>query len=211
MRKRNRLIPLLLALCIMLAAAACSTNGASGGAPTNGAPNATTTAPSQPTTAKNKPTSVPAITVAFCQRILTIAEANQMMNPPTPATTIRVDSNPPGGSCNYEYAQYRAVLSVIFLPYAGGAGNEQATLASAAAKLSQAKGAQVTTTPMTGIGDAALFVTVTLAVPAMKEAAVDTIYGAIMLGCDNFKVGTSSFATQQTALTQVCQQVISRL
>lgn len=207
MRKRNRLIPLALVLCVMLAAAACSSNGGS----TGGTPNATAPSTSQPTVVKSKPTSVPAITLAFCQRIMSIAEANQIMKPPTPATTIRVDSTSTGGSCNYEYASFRSVVTVTFLPYAGGPANVQATLAGAAAQLSQVKGAQVTTTPVTGVGDGALFVTAVITVVPLKEAALDTIYGAILISCANFKVGASSFATQQTALTQVCQQVISRL
>lgn len=209
MRTQNRLIALSLVFCIMLATAACSTNGATAGGPGSGTPNASTT--SQPTAVKSKPTSVPPITVAFCQRILTVAEANELMKPPTPATTIRVDSNPPGGSCNYEYAQFRAVLSLILLPYTGGAGNEQAALDGASAKLSQVKGAQITTTPVSGVGDAAMFITATLTIASLKEASVDTIYGAILLSCANFKVGASSFATQQTELTQVCQKVVSRL
>ena len=80
-----------------------------------------------------------------------------------------------------------------------------------ASRLSQVKGAQVTSTPVTGIGDGALFTTITLASPPLKEASLGGIYGAIFLSCNNFTVGSSSFATQQTALTQVCQQVISRL
>ncbi len=208
MRKRNRLVPLSLALCILLATAACSTNGSPAGGPSSGTPNTTTTS-SKP--AKSKPTSVPTITLAFCQSILTIAEANQIMKPATPATTIRVDSTSTGGSCSYEYATFRSVVTVTFLPYTGGAANAQATLAGAAAQLSRVNGAQVTTTQVTGVGDAALFVTATITSLSIKEAAIDTIDGAVLLSCANFKVGASSFATQQTALTQVCQQVISRL
>ncbi len=207
MRKRNRLISLSLVLCIMLAAAACSANSGSAG----GTPNATATSSSQPTAVKSKPTSVPAITLAFCQHIMSIAEANQIMKPPSPATSIRVTSTSTGGSCNYENASNRTVLTITFLPYTGGPANAQATLAGAAAQLAQVKGAQVTTTPVTGIGDAALFVTAVITVVPLKEAAIDSIYGAILLSCANFNVGTSSFATQQTALTQVCQQVIIRL
>jgi hypothetical protein len=143
--------------------------------------------------------------------MMTVAEANQIMHPPTPATAIRIDSTTKGGSCNYEYAKYRSVVTVTFLPYNGQAGSPQAALAAAATRVTQVQGAQVTTAQVTGVGDAALFVTGTIASPPLRLAALDTIYGGIVLSCGNFNVGSASFATEQTALTQVCQQVISRL
>jgi hypothetical protein len=62
-----------------------------------------------------------------------------------------------------------------------------------------------------GVGDAALFAPAALDSPPLKLAALEVICGALVLLCANFNLGSSSFATQQTALTQVCQQVISRI
>ncbi len=75
----------VLAFLILLAA--CS-NGQSTIAASGTQTPSSTSVPTTPP--KSKPTSVPPITMAFCQQILTIAEANQIMNPSTPATTIRM-------------------------------------------------------------------------------------------------------------------------
>jgi hypothetical protein len=201
------LVILAVVVVGILAMSGCSlSTGGTGGATGGGTPTATT-AP------KAKPTGVPALTVLYCTQLMTVAEANTFMNPPTPATNIRVDNGQSGGSCNYEYAQFKSVVTVTFVAYKGSQTpqDEQNALNAAASQISSVQGATVTTAMVSGVGDAALFVTATLASPPIKQAALDVLYGALFLSCANFNVGTSSFATQQTALTQVCQQVISRL
>jgi hypothetical protein len=162
---------------------------------------------------KKKPTKVPAITLALCQQLLTIPEANQIMQPPAAATTIRIDTSASGGSCNYEYAQFHSVVSLLLIAYAGG-GDPQTTLQAVADKLSHMQGAQVTTTLVPGVGDGALFAAATIAEPTgplVRLAELIVIDGGIVLECGNYNVGSSSFAFQQSALTQVCQQVVVRL
>jgi hypothetical protein len=201
---------LAIVVCGSLALSACGLNtggsGSTGGSSGGGTPTATR-AP------KAKPTGVPVLTVPDCTQLLTVAEANTFMKPPTPATTIRVDNGPSGGSCNYEYAQFKSVVTVTFLPYKGlqTPQDEQHGLKAAASQISSVQGATVTTTMVSGVGDAALFASAALASPPLKFAALDVIYGALVVSCANFNVGASSLATQQTALTQVCQQLISRL
>jgi len=206
MKTLRTIVLLAVVVCGILALSACSlTTGSStgGGTPTVGAT----------ATPKAKPTGVPALTVPYCTQLMTVAEANTFMKPPTPATNIRVDNGQSGGSCNYEYAQFKSVVTVTFVAYKGSQTpqDEQNALNAAASQISSVQGATVTTAMVSGVGDAALFVTATLASPPIKEAALDVLYGALFVSCANFTVGTSSFATQQTALTQVCQQVISRL
>lgn len=199
-----------LLMCVSLAVAACS-SGATAGSPTGGGASAAATA--APTaTPKPKPTAVPKITVAFCQGIMTVAQANQIMHPPTPATTIRVDAPASGGgSCNYEYKPFHSVVSIVFGPTVIDVSNPQAAFAAADKQLPQSANATFTTTPVSGVGDAAQFVTGVIIQLPLKLASLQVIYGKILLSCANFNVQGSSFATQKTYLTQVCQQYVSQL
>lgn len=198
-----------LLMCVSLGVSACS--GATAGSPTGGgASAAATTAPTA--TPKPKPAAVPKITVAFCQGIMTVAQANQIMHPPTPATTIRVDAPASGGgSCNYEYKPFHSVVSIVFGPTVIDASNPQAFFAAADKQIPQSANATFTTTPVSGVGDAAQFLTIVFAALPTKMASLQVIYGKIGFSCDNFNVQGSSFATQKTYLTQVCQQYVSQL
>jgi hypothetical protein len=143
---------------------------------------------------------------------MTVAQANTIMHPPTPATTIRVDAPASGGgSCNYEYKPYNSVVSIVFPAAVINVSNPQAVFAAADKQLPQSASAKITATPVSGVGDAAQFVTGVLTVVPLKMAALQVIYGKIFFTCSNFNVQGSSFATQQTYLTQVCQQYISQL
>jgi hypothetical protein len=129
--------------------AACSTS--TGGTSTGGGGTPSPTATAAPT----KPTSVPTITIALCEQMLSISQANQILNPPNPANTIVVDSTSEGGSCNYEYAQFKIDVYLLFLPYKGGSSSDLA----AAATSQSLPGVQITTNqPVSGIGDQALFI-----------------------------------------------------
>ncbi|MGE5335200.1 MAG: hypothetical protein ACM3N4_10905 [Nitrososphaerota archaeon] len=210
MKRFQRHVLLTMMVCVSLAIAACG-SGANAGSPTGkGGVNAPV--PAATATTKPKPTALPKITVAFCQGIMTVAQANQIMHPTIPATMIRVDSPASGGgSCNYEYATYRSVVTITFEPYTGGPGNAQAVFAAADKQLPQANNATITVTKVTGVGDAAQFVTGVINVARLKMAALQVIYGSIFLACANYNVQGSSFSTQQTYLTQVCQQFVSQL
>lgn len=207
MKRFQASVLFMLLLCVSLGVAACS------GASPAGSPNGGGVSTTPPTaTPKPKPTAVPKITVAFCQGIMTVAQANQIMHPPTPATTIRVDAPASGGgSCNYEYKPFHSVVSIVFGPNTINVSNPQAILAAAAKQLPVSANATITATPVAGVGDAAQFVTGVLTVVPLKMAALQVIYGKIFFTCSNFNVQGSSFATQQTYLTQVCQQYISQL
>lgn len=207
MKSIHRQALLALMVCISLAVAACG-GGATAGAPNGGG--AATPAPTA--TVKPKPSAVPKITVAFCQNIMTVAQANTIMHPPTPATTIRVDAPASGGgSCNYEYRPFHSVVSIVFGPTVIDTSNPQAFFATADKQIPQSANATFTPTPVSGVGDAAQFLTIVFASLPIKMASLQVIYGKIGFTCDNFDVQGSSFATQQTYLTQVCQQYISQL
>lgn len=208
--KRYRSIAMLVAgLSISLMMGACSspTTGPSG----SGTPQATT----QSATPRPTPQGVPTLDMAFCQKILTIAEANAIMKPATPATTIRIDHGSTGGSCNYEYAKFRSVVTVTFEPYAGS--DPQQTLSAAAtqiaSKTANIPNAKTSTTMVSGFGDAALFVATSASVQGISihDVGLDIIYGKLFISCANFAAGTSPDSTQLSYLKQVAQLVLSRI
>jgi hypothetical protein len=189
----------LLVGLLALAACTASTDGTTGG----GTPTATT--------AKAKPTALPTITLTFCQHILSVAEANQLMQPATPAVTIRVDNGRSGGSCNWEYSSFHAVVSALFLPYNTTVSLD--TIVTQALAQAQIEGATFTKTPVSGVGDQALYVTGTASIGgrSLYEYLLDTTYGSLYISCWNSFIGSAPASPQQAPLTQVCQQVISRL
>lgn len=198
-RARSTLATLFIVGLFSVAATACS-GASSGGAGTPTTGDATATSAARP-----KPTGVPAITVAFCQGLMTVAEANTFMKPATAATSIRVDTSPAGGSCNYEYAQFQSVVTVHFLPYQGG------SLTALANQIANTPSTTVTTKPVSGVGDQALFVAATITSVNLRQDYLDAVDGAVLLQCFNPNVGAASDDAQLAALTQVCQQVIARL
>lgn len=196
----------VLMIGLALAVAACGGGATAGG----GSSASVTTAPTA--TPKPKPTAVPKITVAFCQGIMTVAQANQIMQPPTPATTIRVDAPASGGgSCNYEYKPFHSVVSIVFPETVIDVSNPQAVFAAADKQIPASNNVTMTTAAVSGVGDAAQFVTSVLIQPPLKMATLQVIYGKIFFTCSNFNVQGSSFATQQASLTKICQQYISQL
>lgn len=221
MRTRRSMTILALMLCGCLALAACTAGGSSttGTTSTNNQTHAAspTTAPTAVPTVV-KPNSVPLTDMAFCQHILSVAEANQFMNPPIPATTIVPNNTSGGGSCNYEYAPLKITLAVILLPWNGPVPIPQADIqAFVTQELAKAGANGVTVSTFTlvsGVGDQAAFLSL-VAPPngfIHKVTVFYVLYGHIFFDCVNyFNVGNSSDATQQSALQQCAQTVVSRL
>jgi hypothetical protein len=165
---------------------------------------------------KQKPKSAPTLSVVFCQQILSLAEANQFMQPPVAATSISIDTGPAGGSCQYEYKPCCSVVTVTFLTYRGATDpqSEQATLAGGASEIANGvPGATVDTTPVNDIPDAALFIAAhaTSDNVLIHQDALDVIYGNVLISCANFLAGSASDSSQLSALHQVCKQVVTRL
>ena len=104
-----------LALGSMLAVTACgSGTGTTGGSTGNGTPTVAAAA-----TAKPKPTAVPHLTVAYCQRLMSLDEMNTLFQPPAPAATIVPTNGDTGGACNYEVAKANIPLIIYFLRVEG--------------------------------------------------------------------------------------------
>lgn len=192
----------------LLALSACGSSASAGGGGGGGGGGGSTAAPTTPP--KLKPTALPKITMAFCQGILTLAEANQIMRPATPATTIRIDANASGGgSCNYEYAPYKAVVSVIFVTLAP----PSASIADLAGQAASKTGGKLTMTPVSGLGDQAEYGVVNVPIQGQtyNVDAMDVIYGTLFFNCELAYLGTPQTAAEQGKLTQACQLVLSRL
>lgn len=209
MKRYQTIAIVMVALCVSLLLAACG--GASTGPGGSGGPQVTT----QPTAAHPKPQGMPTIDMAFCQKILTLAEANSIMQPATAANTIRIDHGPTASSCNYEYAQFKSDVTITFMPFAGS--NPQQALDAAASqitsKTANIPNAKITTSKVSGLGDAALFVATSVSVQGFNfhDVGLDVVDGKLIIVCANFRAGTSPDATQLGYLKQVAQLVINRI
>jgi hypothetical protein len=194
------------------ALAVLSSCAASGSTTTNTGQNSAPTAVAT-ATPKPKPTSVPTTSVAYCQGLLSLADANSIMNPPAPATSILFENDTANSisACSWVPGQDTAVLAVFFLPF------PQGTSLNAAAQQQLAKahvppGNSLTTTPVSGVGDQALYISGTVATPAGPNYVADLVVadGGILLGCS--QTGTGSVPSGlQSELTQACKVVVSRL
>jgi hypothetical protein len=196
-----------LILMSLLALAACGSTGGTGntGGPTGGGGAVAATA-----TPKPKPTAMPKITMVFCQGILTVAEANEIMNPPTQATAIRIDApSSGGGSCNYEYAPFKAVVSVVFIAVV----QPSASLADLAGQAGSQTGGKVTFSPVSGVGDQAEYGVSSTPMNGLvfNFNAMDVLYGSLFFNCNLAYLGTPQSDAEQGKLKQVCQLVVSRL
>jgi hypothetical protein len=202
------------------ALAACSVTGSAGdtGGSTGGG---TPTAAAATATPKPKPSVVPLTDLAFCQRIMSLAEVNQIMSPPTPANTIVPNNTSNGGSCNYTVASRPGlagfVLAIVLYPWTGPTPVSQQDIESAVQQAESKAGANGITistfTTVSGVGDQAAFLAASGSYQGVtyKVAVFYTLYGKIFFTCTNFNPGSSPDAAQQSALQQCAQLVVSRL
>jgi hypothetical protein len=205
-----RIVVLLSALSLVACASTSTTGQTSGAAPT-------ATATAQPT-AKPGPTAPPQVTQAFCLSIMTVADANQIMNPATPATTLNVQSDPELSVCSWLSPQSPfAVVKVLIdgKPYTGPNPVPQDTIVQLATQLASEPGVTVTTTaPVTGVGDQAEFLAASASDSGMTvyADALYIIYGNVASECVDFNLNTKpDDATQQAALQQCGQRVVAQL
>jgi hypothetical protein len=202
-------IAVLLAAVSLAACASGTTTGQTGG----GAPTATT-----PPTATPAPTTPPPVTQAFCLSIMTVADANQIMNPPVPATTLTAHSDSELGVCSYTNSQSPfAVVKVLIeeKPYTGPKPVPQATITQLATQLASDPNVTVTTTaPVTGVGDQAEFLAANVSEEGITLYA-DALYiidGSVASECIDFHLNTKpDDATQQSELQQCGQRVVAQL
>jgi hypothetical protein len=197
----------LVAALAVLSACAASPNGQTSTTST------ATATPAATATPKPKPTSVPTTSVAYCQGLLSVAEANSIMKAVAPATNILFENDTSNNlsACSWAAGQTIAVLAVFFLPFPAGT-SLNAAAQQQLAKVHVPAGGSFSSTPVSGVGDQALYVSATIPTPAgpnyIAELAVAD--GAVLLACS--QTGTGSVpAAAQGELTQACKVVVSRL
>lgn len=210
---------LLMRTIIIIAAlslAACSAG--STGQTTTGTPFATQAPTAQPTVAKAKPTAPPPINLQWCQSVMTVADANQIMKPPTPITTIDVQSDAELGVCRYNSPQAQFAVVKILVeekPYTGPHPVPQSTIVQLVTELAGEPGVTVSTaTPVSGVGDQAEFLVASVSGNGMTfyVDAIYVIYGNVAFMCDDFHLNTKpSDAAQLSGLQQCGQRVVSQL
>lgn len=215
-RRGNMEIVASFLLVGCLALTACAGGSSTGGSPSSAnGPTATVGAPAATTTPKSLGAH-PDITVAYCQQLLSLQMANQIIPSSTPATTI-TQGNPndaESGACNYMISQSQALLIVYFIPYSGP---QQVTQQDVATFLSKAAGSNVTintANPVTGIGLFAEYVEATGHDPnsgtSLSAHVFYVLEGPYIFDCVTYEHLSPILATQ-SQLQQCATQVDSVL
>jgi hypothetical protein len=199
---------LLAGLLVLTACAGGPSSGNSGPTATASAPTATAAAKATPSPLSSHPN----ITVAYCQHLLSLSAANQLIPAASPAKTI-TQGNPndaESGACNYVISPTQILLIIYFIPYNGP---QQVTQQDIAALLSQASGTNVTittATPVSGIGLAAEYVEATGHDPNTGDSTSAHVFyvleGSYIFDCVTYQVLSPILATQsqlQQCVTQV--------
>lgn len=213
-RSQSRIILAFLA-CLCLFVAACrpgGTSAASGtsGTPASGAATATVALP----TAKPALTALPPITQALCQQLMTVAEANTIVQPPAPATSLVATHGENGGACNYLASQTRIPLIIYFFDWKGPVPIPQADIAAAIAESSGSSNIKINQmTPVDGIGVQAEFVSLTATDQGFTGSATVfyVLEGAFFYDCLTFGPLTGGALGTQSQLQACAAQVDSRL
>ncbi len=205
-------LPALMLVAALSLLSACSSTTIN--TSNNSTPHATTTATSTPT-ATPKPTAVPAVTLVFCQQLMSVAEANQIMQPAKPAITIIVTPESSGGLCTYSASSSPAglVVQISLGNYNGPIPISESAIDTYFKQgLNQPGVVVLATTPVSGVGDQAGIVvgSYTINGTTIYGAAFFVLDGNVVFDCGNIYL-SSPTATQQAALKQCAQLVISRL
>ncbi len=180
-RRTHLIVGILLAGVLALSACGGTTSGSGNGTPDASA----TTAATATNTAKPEPSSLPPITLAYCQQLMTTAEASQIMG--LTINTIVPDDGGDGGSCTYKGGS-SIDLTIYFITghYNGPKPIPQDYLTGA---LSQAEGLPGVTvdsaTTVDGVGDQAVY----MAASGTKDNFTGSIhifyvlYGTVLFDC----------------------------
>jgi hypothetical protein len=208
MKSYHKLAVLLVGLCAAMLVTACGGSSSGSGATSTPASTSGATA-----TAKPKPTSVPHLTLAYCQQLMSLDEMNNLLKPPAPATTIVPTNGDSGGACNYEVAKANIPLIVYFFEWKGPNPIPQSDIEAA---LSQAAGTDLTinvATPVAGIGDQAEYLEAT-GTGGTQQAVMHIFYvleGSFIFDCFTYSPLSAGFLGTQDQLQQCATQVDSRL
>ncbi|HKV82927.1 MAG TPA: hypothetical protein VJN88_00120 [Ktedonobacterales bacterium] len=179
-----------------------------------------TTSPTA-TTASAAPTAtplsaVPQITLAYCQGLVSLSDVNNVMKPSSPASNIVPDNARPGGSCSYTSGAGGLDFTLYFQPFPVGTSLNaiaQQAWQQAATNNKLPAGVNITITPLSGIGDQAIYAAFSGTIQGISGYydALYTTKGSVALSCFNFGIGSTATTPQQPALTQLCTQAVGRM
>lgn len=206
----------LVHLAVILAALSLAACGAvSTGQTTGGTPPTTAAATATETVAKAKPTGVPNVTQAYCQSLMSLAEANQIMQPSNPYVEITVTHVDTGAVCTYSPAQpsYTVSFAIALSAYSGPVPVPQQQINSYLAQLESDTSAHVTAdTNVTGVGDQAAYVVATGTNGQISIYVGDlfVLDGNVVIVCSSLFPAAPG-AAQEAQLQQCAQMVISQL
>jgi hypothetical protein len=217
-RKRYRTITaLLIALALAATLVACASpstgNGGNGGNGGNNSGTPQATQPSATATPKPKPTGVPTLTVAICTQLMSVDEANSIIQPKTLVKTVVPTNGDTGGACNYEASKTNIPLIIYFVDWNGPNPIPQSDIA---AELSQVAGNDITintATPVTGIGDQAEYLDATGSFQGLTAVAhvFYVLDGQMIFNCFTYSPISGGTMASQSQLQQCATQVFSRL
>lgn len=201
-------------LCATLVLAACGA-GTSTGGNTGNTPPAHATATTAATATPAKPTSLPPVTMAFCQQIMSLADANQIMQPAQAATLIEVTPTPSGGVCTYRSstAITGIVLSIPLATYSGARPIPQQQIEDYFKAGLNAPGVTVlSVTPVSGVGDQAGIAVGSYSIEGttIYGAAFFELFGNVVFDCGELYQSSPTTA-QQSQLKQCAQHVVGAL
>jgi hypothetical protein len=207
--------PATLALVVALAILpACAAGGnTTTNTSNNSTPSATST--TAPTATPAKSSSLPPVTMAFCQQIMSLTDVNQIMQPGRPATLIKVAPLQGGGLCIYS-ADVTLTGLVVEIPLANYTGTKPIPEQQIEAYFKQGLGQPGVTVlnvkPVSGVGDQAGIVggSYTYQGTTVYGAAFYVLFGNVVFDCSDVYL-SSPTAAQQSLLQQCAQHVLGRL
>jgi hypothetical protein len=212
LRRKRILAGSLMAGLLLLSACGGTSSGNGNGTQT---PGSTATAAATATT-KPKPSSLPPITLAYCQQLMTTAEAAQIMG--LSINAIVPDDGGNGGSCTYK-AGSTIDLTIYFITgsYSGPTPIPDSYITAALAQSQSLPGLTVTSSvPVTGVGDQAEFVSFSGSQGGIvgQINLFYTLYGSVLFDCFTLTAnGISGFGPPgtQTQLQTCATQVVNRM
>jgi hypothetical protein len=195
-----------LAIVALLVLAACGGTTTGSG---NGTPGSTPSG-----TAKPKPSTLPAVTTAYCQSLVTVDEANQIMAPSPSVTTIQADQSGDLGTCLYQDDSGTNDLEISLQVYSGPTPIPQSYILQNLTALSSAPGFKLdANTTVSGVGDQAEFLSASFSDTGINGAyqIFYVLYGSVLFACDTSTVNGIGATGSQSQLQQCAQLVVSRL
>ncbi len=213
-----------IAAVLLLFTAACSSaattgNGSSTGA--NGSKSAAATSTPQPTAKPTKPplTAIPTTTAAYCEGLLSFAEANQMISPVSAIVGVDPANSQNLSTCQFVDAAQQAPLVLGFENFPAGAQIGPVAQEATAKAFHYPNVTVEVSHAVSGVGDQAWFMAGSIAAGNINEHG-DVLYiavGKILLSITNVningsaKLGSSDNGTIQNEFVQVANLVIGHM